>query len=691
MLACLIESRFIYWVLLFLGVAALDLLIAVLTWRKKQILSNSICNLLLAAMMTTVFYAGAISFENYRVSSVFSSLYFIGVDGILSCMLVFVAQFTERKKRGKLIPIVDRLGRIWVLVDCVVLLVNPFWEIAMTYVPLEVNGHLIYKYDAHLLYNIHLLMCYLLIVLVVAALVHKMTRTPAMYRRKYSTVLFVFVFDVVLNVFYLAGADMFLLDISVLFYSLAGILIYHAVFSSVPKSLLITTRNYIMENLDTPLVVFDYQDRIIDSNQSARALFPELTPTQQNSTSAVHVPTYFTQRGFPPFYEDKIQFEWKYRQSAEERIYHCQRHDFKDEKDRLIGRMLMMQDISYRKDTITGLDLTPGLYRHISLLEKEKNYPIQILAINVNGLGLINSALGHEKGNQVMEQSARIMRSVLSKDHYMAKLEDGTLIALLLRTDASQAAMYGDKIRSAVAKDNTLGFRFDIEYGVSEVTAAKSDLFEALHEAQMSMKNRKLLSDSSHESSIITSLLQTLLESDYETEAHVSRTKQASRRIAEALELTDRETSELALMCMLHDIGKVGIPQEILLKPGKLDADEWEIMKTHTDKGYRIAMASPELQGISRMVLHHHERWDGMGYPGRLKGEEIPLLSRIITVLDSFDVMTHDRPYHKAISLQEAKEELIRCSGTQFDPEIVDVFLKIADEVYQSGETVATK
>lgn len=103
-------------------------------------------------------------------------------------------------------------------------------------------------------------------------------------------------------------------------------------------------------------------------------------------------------------------------------------------------------------------------------------------------------------------------------------------------------------------------------------------------------------------------------------------------------------------------------------------------MKTHTEKGYRIASASKELHPIGEFILHHHERWDGGGYPGGLAKEEIPLLSRIITVVDSHDVMVHDRPYHKAMSHEAAVEELRRCSGAQFDPHLVDVFLEVLEE-----------
>jgi len=130
---------------------------------------------------------------------------------------------------------------------------------------------------------------------------------------------------------------------------------------------------------------------------------------------------------------------------------------------------------------------------------------------------------------------------------------------------------------------------------------------------------------------------------------------------------------------VLHDIGKVAIPQDIIKKQGKLTPEERSIIEQHTVKGYRIAKSSAELEDIADGILSHHEKWDGTGYPNRLKGEEIPLIARIISAVDSHDVMVNDRPYHKAMPEADAIAELQRCSGTQFDPHVVEVFVKLLE------------
>src|SRR5471030_1888746 len=137
---------------------------------------------------------------------------------------------------------------------------------------------------------------------------------------------------------------------------------------------------------------------------------------------------------------------------------------------------------------------------------------------------------------------------------------------------------------------------------------------------------------------------------------------------------------ELTIVAKLHDIGKIGISEDILLKAGKLTDEEFEIVKTHTEKGYRIIKASNQLDNVAKGVLTHHERWDGNGYPLKLKGESIPLISRIVSIADSYDAMTTSNIYKKPFSKKDAIKELKRCSGEQFDPDIVKVFIEYIEE-----------
>jgi response regulator RpfG family c-di-GMP phosphodiesterase len=171
---------------------------------------------------------------------------------------------------------------------------------------------------------------------------------------------------------------------------------------------------------------------------------------------------------------------------------------------------------------------------------------------------------------------------------------------------------------------------------------------------------------------------------DVGTESHSRRVHGYALATAEAYGLTDeRLLVDLGHGVLLHDIGKIGIPDAILLKPGKLTPDEWKIMRTHPEIGRRLIEKIPFLQGAIPIVYHHHEKWDGSGYPLGLAREAIPTAARIFSVVDAFDAMTFDRPYSKAISFEAAKAEIQRCSGTHFDPAVVTAFLRVSETLLE--------
>ncbi|CUU35941.1 MAG: response regulator [Fimbriimonadales bacterium] len=175
-------------------------------------------------------------------------------------------------------------------------------------------------------------------------------------------------------------------------------------------------------------------------------------------------------------------------------------------------------------------------------------------------------------------------------------------------------------------------------------------------------------------------LLAALDTRDTETEGHSERVAAYTMAIAHRLKIDESELPHIERGALLHDIGKIGVPDAILYKPGPLTPEEWEIMKKHPEIGYRMCMKIEMLRPAAPIVLHHHERWDGKGYPYGLVGEEIPLGARIFAIADTLDAMTSDRPYRKALSFAQAREEIARHAGTQFDPDLVKVFLEIPED-----------
>ena len=170
---------------------------------------------------------------------------------------------------------------------------------------------------------------------------------------------------------------------------------------------------------------------------------------------------------------------------------------------------------------------------------------------------------------------------------------------------------------------------------------------------------------------------------EHETQAHSHRVREYAFVLAQRLGLQQKDLIHIGRGALLHDVGKIGVPDSILLKPGKLSPEEWEQMRRHPRIGYEILRSIKFLRPASEIVLTHQERWDGEGYPNRLKETEIPLGARIFGVVDTLDAMTSDRPYRKALSFEAVRQEVRRCSGSQFDPRVAEAFLSIEPDTWK--------
>ncbi len=194
---------------------------------------------------------------------------------------------------------------------------------------------------------------------------------------------------------------------------------------------------------------------------------------------------------------------------------------------------------------------------------------------------------------------------------------------------------------------------------------------------------RQAMEDLEHSYDITLEALGDALDlKDSETEGHSKRVTAYTIALARAMGISPAEIKVIARGAFLHDIGKMAIPDDILRKPAALNPDEQEVMREHCTRGFHILRKIPFLSGAAEIVFCHQEHYDGSGYPNGLRGGEIPIGARIFSVADTLDAITSDRPYRKASSFDSARQEILRCSGTQFDPSVVEVFLKIPNELW---------
>lgn len=340
-------------------------------------------------------------------------------------------------------------------------------------------------------------------------------------------------------------------------------------------------------------------------------------------------------------------------------------------------RKLLEEKLRYLSYT----DALTGLYNRLSFEEKiaelnhEQYLPLGIVMGDVNGLKLVNDTLGHLEGDKLLKNIAEILENVCQDKGLVFRWGGDEFIILLPNCNENICEEVINEIIHSCNKCTYDFVQLSIALGESIKHTTEEDVYHCIKEVEEKLYKRKLRDKKSIRSTIMDSLRKSLQEKNTETEEHTERVAQYAYAIGEDLNFKMSELDELYLVANLHDIGKIAINEDILLKPGKLSKEEFEIMKTHTEKGYRIIQASGNLETIAKCVLCHHEKWDGTGYPLGLCGNNIPLMSRIITVVDSYDVMTHERPYKEAMTKEDAIEELKRCAGTQFDPNIVSIFL----------------
>jgi putative two-component system response regulator len=223
--------------------------------------------------------------------------------------------------------------------------------------------------------------------------------------------------------------------------------------------------------------------------------------------------------------------------------------------------------------------------------------------------------------------------------------------------------------------DHMVSYQKTLEEEVSKRTLQLQQAFEELKSASEKIKKASL--------DTTVRLSQAAEYKDKETGSHIKRMGYYTVAIAKAMGLPRQDIEAILYAAPMHDVGKIGIPDRILLKPGSLDEQEWEVMKQHTVIGRNILSGSDShvIQMADQIASAHHEKWDGSGYPGGLKGSEIPLWGRISAIADVFDALTTERPYKKAFSLEDSMEILKQCRGTHFDPDVFDAFFAIKEEI----------
>jgi diguanylate cyclase (GGDEF)-like protein len=328
-------------------------------------------------------------------------------------------------------------------------------------------------------------------------------------------------------------------------------------------------------------------------------------------------------------------------------------------------------------DYLTGIYNRAFFEEALHRLDTERQLPLTIVIGDVNGLKTINDTFGHEKGDALLIKIANILKESFRMEDIVARWGGDEFTIILPRIDMKNTLDIISRVNNRFIEESTEQLPLGVSFGASTKTDISQNIDKLIKIAEDRMYKNKRVEQKNTRNSMISYLGKALEERDYETEKHVKRMEKLASSLCKELKLSEETLNEICLLAAMHDIGKISISESIILKLMSLTPEEWKIIKTHPEVGYRIAKSSMELASVADGILYHHERWDGKGYPKGISQENIPLISRVISIVDAFDSMTNYRPYRKALSIEEAIEELKRGAGSQFDPNLTEKFISI--------------
>ncbi len=396
---------------------------------------------------------------------------------------------------------------------------------------------------------------------------------------------------------------------------------------------------------------------------------PEAKPVDSKYKSALTVPV--GEFGvFQAVATKKDKFGQKDLQMAELLISHT---------TTALKRLEAEKEIRYLgfHDKLTGLYNRKYIEEELERLDTPRQLPLSVITGDVNNLKLVNDAFGHDKGDELLKLIADILQDSCREEDIIGRFGGDEFIIILPDTDSQNAENIKQRILKNCRKtEKTEKIPVSIAVGIATKVDVEEDIGEVLKKADARMYEHKVRQGDKTREIIFDKLLQRLGEKRYESLAHCRNVRELAEKLAKKLGWEEKRIDYLREAAYIHDIGLITVENKILDQPRVLKLKEWKRIKKHAEIGYRIARSSDELSRIAPLILHHHERWDGKGYPRGLNGRDIPAGARIIAIADAYDVMLNNDIYKEKFTRAEAIKELKFCAGTQFDPDMVELFVR---------------
>jgi len=455
--------------------------------------------------------------------------------------------------------------------------------------------------------------------------------------------------------------------------------------------------NTLMNNIPDSIYFKDKQSRFILINKACAKKFGLKNPEDAIGKTDYD---FFIMESAKPTYDDEQNIiktgkptvslvEREIFENKPDRWVTSTKMPWYDKDENIIGIFGITRDITDKKkaedkvkylsfhDGLTGLYNRAYFDEELKRLDTKRQLPITMVMGDVNGLKLINDAYGHARGDILLKEISNILKESFRSEDIVSRWGGDEFIAILPKTGAENAKKIVKRIKELCKQRSTTEIPLSISFGISTKKLQSENIEAILKEAEDRMYKNKILDSASVNDCLVQSLRENLKKADSRSKPLIKKMEDYALLVGRRLNLSAVKLEELKLLMNLHNIGKLALVDQLMSKKGRLNKEEWKIIKELPELGYRIAESSSRLKPIAESILSHHEWYNGKGYPRGIKGKEIPILSRISFLINSFEAMTKDRPYKKKMTKKEAIEEIKKCCGTQFDPKVCKIFLEI--------------
>ncbi|UJF34670.1 bifunctional diguanylate cyclase/phosphohydrolase [Paenibacillus hexagrammi] len=327
-------------------------------------------------------------------------------------------------------------------------------------------------------------------------------------------------------------------------------------------------------------------------------------------------------------------------------------------------------------DSLTGLRNRAYVETNLAEFFQNDQFPVSLVLLDMNGLKLANDVFGHQLGDRLLTDAAQLIRETFGDEAVAARWGGDEFIVLLPRTEEEACLSKIGELKQACQVKKPYPIQVSMAIGCVTSGHEDGEFLSMFQAAEKEMYKNKLIESKMVRRSLMSNINEAMYARDIEDAKHIDRVEKLAVGFAGrvGVEAQSAQMMNLKLLINLHDVGKVVIPSHILEKEGSLTEEEWDVMRSHSEIGYRMALSLGE-PALAEAILSLHERWDGLGYPYGLKEDQIPMLSRLFAIVDSYDIMTHDQVYRKAMSKEQALQNIAEESGFQFDPSMAEAFL----------------